>query len=86
MCGPLDELRDAAPFAGCPVHGRRRARRDDLSLDQARDFELLQRANDVKVEDWHQVGDMVRLSTFYDLDGTPWMLAQTLDEDKRSRR
>ena len=44
------------------------------------------RANDVKVEDWHQVGDMVRLSTFYDPDGTPWMLAQTLDEDKRSRR
>jgi len=22
---------------------------------------------------------MVRLSTFYDPDGTPWMLAQTLD-------
>jgi catechol 2,3-dioxygenase-like lactoylglutathione lyase family enzyme len=37
------------------------------------------REKDVKVEDWHQVGEMVRLSTFYDPDGTPWMLAQTLD-------
>jgi CreA protein len=43
------------------------------------------REHDVKVEDWHEVPDMVRLSTFYDPDGTPWMLAQTLD-DKTSRR
>ena len=34
-------------------------------------------AHDVKVEDWHEIPDMVRLSTFYDPDGTPWMLAQT---------
>ena len=38
------------------------------------------RAHDVKVEDWHEIPDMVRLSTFWDLDGTSWMLAQTLDE------
>jgi hypothetical protein len=31
------------------------------------------------VEDWHEVAGMVRLSIFYDPDGTPWMLAQTLD-------
>jgi len=38
------------------------------------------RAHDVKVEDWHQIPDMVRLSTFWDPDGTSWMLAQTLDQ------
>ena len=32
----------------------------------------------MNVEDWHEIPDMVRLSTFYDPDGTPWMLAQTL--------
>jgi catechol 2,3-dioxygenase-like lactoylglutathione lyase family enzyme len=37
------------------------------------------RENDVKVEDWHEIPDMVRLSTFWDPDGTSWMLAQTLD-------
>ena len=37
------------------------------------------RGQDVKVEDWHEIPEMVRLSTFYDPDGTPWMLAQTLD-------
>lgn len=42
------------------------------------------RAHDVKVEDWHEVPGMVRLSTFYDPDGTAWMLAQTLD-DKADR-
>jgi hypothetical protein len=42
------------------------------------------RASDVKVEDRHQIGDMVRLSTFYGPDGTPWMLAWTPDDDKRS--
>ena len=36
------------------------------------------RGHDVTVEDWHEVPGMVRLSTFYDPDGTPWMLAQTL--------
>ncbi|HZQ82869.1 MAG TPA: VOC family protein [Gaiellaceae bacterium] len=42
------------------------------------------REHDVQVEDWHQVGDMVRLSTFYDPDGTSWMLAQVLDrKDER---
>jgi hypothetical protein len=36
------------------------------------------REHDVKVEDWHEVPDMVRLATFWDPDGTPWMLAQNL--------
>ena len=38
------------------------------------------REHDVKVEDWHEVSGMVRLSTFYDPDGTSWMLAQVLDQ------
>jgi catechol 2,3-dioxygenase-like lactoylglutathione lyase family enzyme len=38
------------------------------------------RGHDVKVEDWHEIPGMVRLSTFYDPDGTSWMLAQTLDQ------
>jgi CreA protein len=38
------------------------------------------RAHDVKVEDWHEIPEMVRLSTFWDPDGTSWMLAQTLDQ------
>ena len=38
------------------------------------------REHEVKVEDWHEIPGMVRLSTFYDPDGTPWMLAQTLDD------
>jgi len=38
------------------------------------------RERDVKVEDWHEIAGMVRLSTFYDPDGTSWMLAQTLDQ------
>jgi len=38
------------------------------------------RGHGVTVEDWHEVPGMVRLSTFYDPDGTSWMLAQTLDE------
>lgn len=38
------------------------------------------RGHDVTVEDWHEIPGMVRLSTFYDPDGTPWMLAQTLDQ------
>ena len=37
------------------------------------------REHEVNVEDWHEIPGMVRLSTFYDPDGTPWMLAQTLD-------
>ena len=40
------------------------------------------REHDVNVEDWHEIPDMVRLSTFYDPDGTPWMLAQTLVASK----
>ena len=43
------------------------------------------REREVKVEDWHEIPDMVRLSTFWDPDGTPWMLAQTLDGDKAAR-
>lgn len=38
------------------------------------------REHGVTVEDWHEVPGMVRLSTFYDPDGTSWMLAQTLDQ------
>jgi predicted enzyme related to lactoylglutathione lyase len=42
------------------------------------------RAHDVKVEDWHEIPGMVRLSTLYDPDGTAWMVAQTLDrKDER---
>jgi hypothetical protein len=37
------------------------------------------RSREVEVEDWHEIPGMVRLSTFYDPDGTPWMIAQTLD-------
>ena len=36
------------------------------------------RGHGVQVEDWHEIPGMVRLSTFYDPDGTPWMLAQSL--------
>ena len=36
------------------------------------------RGHGVTVEDWHEVPGMVRLSTFHDPDGTPWMLAQML--------
>jgi len=43
------------------------------------------RGHDVQVEDWHEVAGMVRLSTFYDPDGTSWMLAQTLDQNKEGR-
>ena len=43
------------------------------------------REHEVKVEDWHEIPGMVRLSTFYDPDGTAWMLAQTLDDDKSAR-
>ena len=38
------------------------------------------RSHEVTVEDWHEIPGMVRLSTFYDPDGTSWMLAQTLDQ------
>jgi catechol 2,3-dioxygenase-like lactoylglutathione lyase family enzyme len=38
------------------------------------------REHDVQVEDWHEISGMVRLSTFYDPDGTSWMLAQTVDQ------
>jgi catechol 2,3-dioxygenase-like lactoylglutathione lyase family enzyme len=43
------------------------------------------RERDVNVEDWHEIPGMVRLSTFYDPDGTPWMLAQLLDVFKAAR-
>ena len=43
------------------------------------------REHGVKVEDWHEISGMVRLSTFYDPDGTSWMLAQTLDQSKEDR-
>jgi catechol 2,3-dioxygenase-like lactoylglutathione lyase family enzyme len=36
------------------------------------------REHDVNVEDWHEIPDMVRLSTFYDPDGNSLMLAQSL--------
>ena len=38
------------------------------------------REQEVRVEDWHEIPGMVRLATFYDPDGTPWMLAQTLNQ------
>ena len=42
------------------------------------------REHDVNVEDWHEI-DMVRLSTFYDPDGTSWMLAQPSTEGRTRR-
>jgi catechol 2,3-dioxygenase-like lactoylglutathione lyase family enzyme len=44
------------------------------------------RGHEVKVEDWHEIPGMVRLSTFYDPDGTPWMIAQTLDGADKAMR
>jgi predicted enzyme related to lactoylglutathione lyase len=41
------------------------------------------RGHEVTVEDWHEIPDMARLSTFYDPDGTSWMLAQLLDNKER---
>src|SRR4051794_26729532 len=38
------------------------------------------RGHEVKVEDWPEGRGMVRLSTFFDPDGTSWMLAQLLDQ------
>jgi catechol 2,3-dioxygenase-like lactoylglutathione lyase family enzyme len=38
------------------------------------------REHGVTVEEWHEIPDMVRLSTFYDPDGTSWMLAQGLNQ------
>ena len=33
--------------------------------------------------DTYAIEDMVKLATFYDLDGNAWMLAQTLNRDER---
>jgi catechol 2,3-dioxygenase-like lactoylglutathione lyase family enzyme len=41
------------------------------------------REHDVKVEDWHEIPGMVRLSTFWDPDGTSWMIAQMLDQKEQ---
>jgi catechol 2,3-dioxygenase-like lactoylglutathione lyase family enzyme len=41
------------------------------------------REHDVKVEDWHEIPGMVRLATFWDPDGTSWMVAQTLDQKEQ---
>jgi predicted enzyme related to lactoylglutathione lyase len=38
------------------------------------------REQNVNVEDRHEIPGMVRLSTFYDPDGTPWMPAQVLGQ------
>jgi catechol 2,3-dioxygenase-like lactoylglutathione lyase family enzyme len=35
--------------------------------------------------DTQQVGDMVKLATFYDPDGNPWMLAQRVDTGYREQ-
>ncbi len=42
-------------------------------------------ANGVKFDDTSEVPGMVRLATFYDPDGNPWMLAQVLDGGKSER-
>ena len=48
---------------------------------EAREVRMPEQAGaEVTVEDWHEIPGMVRLSTFYDPDGTPWMLAQVLDQ------
>jgi hypothetical protein len=44
------------------------------------------RAKGVKFDDTSEVPGMVRLASFYDPDGNPWMLAQVLDGDKSERR
>jgi CreA protein len=41
--------------------------------------------NGVQFDDTSEVPGMVRLATFYDPDGNPWMLAQVLDGDKGTR-
>ena len=41
--------------------------------------------NGVRFDDTSEVPGMVRLATFYDPDGNPWMLAQVLDGDKGGR-
>jgi CreA protein len=41
-------------------------------------------ANGVEVDDTSEVPGMVRLATFYDPDGNPWMLAQALDDRARA--
>jgi CreA protein len=35
--------------------------------------------------DTQQVGEMVKLATFYDPDGNPWMLAERLQQDYREQ-
>src|SRR4051794_9493361 len=44
------------------------------------------REHGVKAEDWHEIPGMVPLATFYDPDGTSWMLAQALDHAKDDRQ
>ena len=76
------------------VQHRARADRDgragqhhaDLRRPRHRRRDRHLREQDVKVEDWHEIPEMVRLSTFYDPDGTPWMLAQTLVRRRTSSR
>ena len=40
--------------------------------------------NGVKIDETSEVPGMVKLATFYDPDGNPWMLAQSLDGRERS--
>jgi CreA protein len=41
-------------------------------------------SHDVRFDgDTHEIEGMVKLATFYDPDGNPWMLAQNLVEDDR---
>src|SRR3954454_20448976 len=65
----LGQTEEVSPGAVVPTFG---VRDIDATITHLR-------AHDVTVEDWHEIPGMVRLSTFYDPDGTAWMVAQTLD-------
>ena len=52
--------------------------RHRVDLDAAR-ASLEQKG--VKLDDLVEIPDMVRLTTFYDPDGNPWMFAQSLRPD-----
>ncbi len=66
----LGQTEDVTPGTVVPTFG---VHDIDAAIAHLRD-------RDVKVEDWHEIPGMVRLSTFWDPDGTSWMLAQTLDQ------
>jgi CreA protein len=71
----LGQTEQVTPGSTVPTFGVR-------DLDQARAH--LERTG-VRFDETSEVPGMVRLASFYDPDGNPWMLAQVLDGDKSSR-